>query len=135
MAVQRVRRNSEPRGWAFGLGVAVVRPLLLATTKPRWIDGHKIPASGGCLIVLNHISHVDPLTAAHIVWDHGRIPRYLAKSGLFKNKALGVFFRAAGQIPVERMSRNALGAYDAAVAATGNAAEQAYLTRRRRQLV
>ena len=117
MAVQRVRRNSEPRGWAFGLGVAVVRPLLLATTKPRWIDGHKIPATGGCLLVLNHISHVDPLTAAHIVWDHGRIPRYLAKSGLFKNKALGAFFRAAGQIPVERMSRNALGAYDAAVAA------------------
>ena len=117
MALQRVRRNSEPRGWAFGLGVAVIRPLLLATTKPNWIDGHKIPASGGCLLVLNHISHVDPLTAAHIVWDHGRIPRYLAKSGLFKNKALGTFFRAAGQIPVERLSRNALGAYDAAVAA------------------
>ena len=117
MAVRRVRRNTEPRGWAFGLGVAVVKPALLATTRPDWVDGHKIPASGGCLLVLNHISHVDPLTAAHIVWDHGRIPRYLAKSGLFKNRALGAFFRSAGQIPVERMSRNALGAYDAAVAA------------------
>jgi 1-acyl-sn-glycerol-3-phosphate acyltransferase len=117
VAVQRVRRNSEPRGWAFGLGVAVVRPLLLATTRQNWIDGHKIPASGGCLLVLNHVSHVDPLTAAHIVWDHGRIPRYLAKSGLFKNRALSTFLRAAGQIPVERLSRNALGAYDAAVAA------------------
>jgi 1-acyl-sn-glycerol-3-phosphate acyltransferase len=97
--------------------VAIVRPALLATTKPDWIDGHKIPASGGCLIVLNHVSHVDPLTAAHLFWDHGRIPRYLAKSGLFKNKALGAFLRSAGQIPVERLSRNALGAYDAAVAA------------------
>lgn len=112
-----MRRNSEPRGWAFGLGVAVVRPGLLATTKPRWIDGHKIPTSGGCLVVLNHISHVDPLTAAHLLWDHGRIPRYLAKSGLFKNKVSGAFFRSAGQIPVERLTRNALGAYDAAVAA------------------
>jgi len=117
VAFRRVRRNTEPRGWAFGLGVAIVRPALLATTKPNWIDGHKIPASGGCLVVLNHISHVDPLTAAHILWDHGRIPRYLAKSGLFKNKALGAFFRSAGQIPVERLSRNAVGAYDAAVAA------------------
>ena len=68
-------------------------------------------------MVFNHISHVDPLTAAHFVYDHGRIPRYLAKSGLFKNKALGAFLRGAGQIPVERLSKNADGAYDAAVAA------------------
>jgi 1-acyl-sn-glycerol-3-phosphate acyltransferase len=117
VAVRRVRRNQEPRGWAFGLGVAVVKPALLATTRQNWIDGHKIPVSGGCLVVLNHVSHVDPLTSAHILWDHGRIPRYLAKSGLFKNRALGVFFRSAGQIPVERLSRHALGAYGAAVAA------------------
>jgi len=97
--------------------VGILKPALLATTKQNWIDAEKIPASGGCIIVLNHISHVDPLTAAHILWDHGRIPRYLAKSGLFKNKALGTIFRSAGQIPVERMSSNALGAYDAAVAA------------------
>jgi 1-acyl-sn-glycerol-3-phosphate acyltransferase len=112
-----VRRNQVSRGWAFGLGVALVKPALLSTTKPRWIDGEKIPATGGCLVVFNHISHVDPLTAAHIVWDHGRIPRYLAKSGLFRNKALGGFLRSAGQIPVERMSKNAVGAFDAAVAA------------------
>ena len=117
MAVRRVRRNQEPRGWAWGLGVAIVRPALLSTTKQRWIDGSKIPAEGGCIIVLNHISHVDPLLSAHLLWDHGRIPRYLAKSGLFKNKALGGFLSSAGQIPVERLSRNAVGAYDAAVAA------------------
>ena len=68
-------------------------------------------------MVFNHISHVDPLLAAHFVYDHGRLPRYLAKSGLFKNKALGGFLTAAGQIPVERLSRSAVGAYDAAVAA------------------
>lgn len=112
-----MRRNQEPRGWAFGLGAAIIKPALLATTRQNWIDGHKIPASGGCVVVLNHISHLDPLTSAHLLWDHGRLPRYLAKSGLFKNKALGAFFGSAGQIPVERMSRSALGAYDAAVAA------------------
>ena len=112
-----VRRLAQPRGWAWGLGVAVVKPSLLATTKPHWTDGTKIPATGGCLLVLNHISHLDPLTAAHIVHDHGRIPRYLAKSGLFKSRFWGFFFTACGQIPVERLSTNAAGAYDAAVAA------------------
>jgi 1-acyl-sn-glycerol-3-phosphate acyltransferase len=97
--------------------VPIVKPLLLATTRRRWIDGEKIPAHGGFVLVLNHISEVDPLTAAHIVWDHGRIPRYLAKDGLFRNRFLGFFLRAAGQIPVYRASRNAIGAYDAAVQA------------------
>lgn len=103
-------------GWAWTLGLSVVKPLLLLTTRHRWIDGEKIPAEGGVLLVANHISEVDPLTLAHLVWDHGRIPRYLAKAGLFKNRFLGVFFRSAGQIPVERASKNAVGAFDAAVA-------------------
>ncbi len=100
----------------------IVRPALFLTTTHEWIDGENIPATGGFILVLNHVSHVDPLTAAHIVYDHGRLPRYLAKSGLFKNKVLGFFLRAAGQIPVERMSKNAGGAFDAAVAAV-NAGE------------
>jgi 1-acyl-sn-glycerol-3-phosphate acyltransferase len=112
-----VRELHQPRGWAFNIAVPVVKPLLLATTKRTWTGGEHVPETGGCIIVFNHISHVDPLTAAHFLYDHGRIPRYLAKSGLFKNKALGSFLRAAGQIPVERLSRNAKGAYDAAVAA------------------
>lgn len=107
----------QKRGWAFGVGEVILRPVLAATTTHDWIDGEKIPETGGFILVLNHVSHVDPLTAAHIVYDHGRLPRYLAKSGLFKNKALGYFLRSAGQIPVERMSKNAVGAFDAAVAA------------------
>jgi 1-acyl-sn-glycerol-3-phosphate acyltransferase len=112
-----VRKLQQPRGWAFNLAVPIIKPTLLATTRHRWIDGEKIPPTGGCILVMNHISHVDPLTAAHIVYDHGRLPRYLAKSGLFRNKALAFFLGAAGQIPVERLSRNAIGAYAAAVKA------------------
>jgi 1-acyl-sn-glycerol-3-phosphate acyltransferase len=112
-----VRPLQQKRGWAFGLAVPIVKSALFATTKRTWIDGEKIPATGGCIIVFNHVSHVDPLTSAHIVYDHGRMPRYLAKSGLFKNRALSYFLRSAGQIPVERLSKNAKGAFDAAVAA------------------
>jgi 1-acyl-sn-glycerol-3-phosphate acyltransferase len=117
VTVRPVRALQQKRGWAFNLAVPVIKPLLLATTKRTWIDGEKIPATGGCILVFNHVSHVDPLTAAHLVYDHGRMPRYLAKSGLFKNKAMASFLTAAGQIPVERLSRNAKGAFDAAVAA------------------
>lgn len=112
-----VRKLQQKRGWAWTIGVAIVKPLLLATTKPRWVGGENIPVSGGFILVLNHVSHLDPFMAAHLVYDHGRMPRYLAKSGLFKNKLLGFFLRSAGQIPVERLSKNAVGAYDAAVAA------------------
>jgi 1-acyl-sn-glycerol-3-phosphate acyltransferase len=113
----KVRKLQQPRGWAFNLAVPIVKPVLLSATSREWIDGDKLPATGGFIVVFNHISHIDPLLAAHFVYDHGRLPRYLAKSGLFKNKALGGFLTAAGQIPVERLSRTAVGAFDAAVAA------------------
>lgn len=113
----RVRKLQQKRGWGFTLGASVLKPLLFLTTRPVWIDGEKLPASGGCVIALNHVTKIDPLTAAHFVYDHGRLPRYLAKADLFRNKALAGFLRAAGQIPVERMSANAVGAFDAAVAA------------------
>lgn len=113
----RVRKLQQKRGWSFTLGAIILKPTFLLTTKPHWVDGLKIPATGGCVLAMNHLSHVDPLTAAVFTHDHGRLPRYLAKSGLFRNRALGFFMRAAGQIPVERSSSSAAGAYAAAVAA------------------
>ncbi|MBF4160414.1 lysophospholipid acyltransferase family protein [Nocardioides acrostichi] len=111
-----VRSLSQPRGWAWNLAVPIVKPTLLATTTHDWRHGERIPADGGCLLVMNHISHADPFTAAHIVYDHGRLPRYLAKSELFANRWLNFFMTAAGQIPVDRR-RGGTGAYAAACAA------------------
>lgn len=113
----RVRKLQQKRGWAFALGASILKPLFFLTTKPVWIDGEKLPATGGCVVALNHVTKIDPLTAAHFTYDHGRLPRYLAKADLFRSKALGFFLRSAGQIPVQRMSANAVGAFDAAVAA------------------
>ncbi len=104
-------------GWALAFCVVVLKPLLTMLTRRDWRDADKLPSTGGCVLVANHVSHVDPLTYAHFVYDSGRLPRYLAKSGLFKNKLLGWFLRSAHQIPVFRASKEAVGAYDAAVAA------------------
>jgi len=111
----RFRKVQEPRGWAVLTAVVLLKPGLQTLTKRVWIDAEKIPAKGGCVVVFNHVSHLDPITAAHVINDAGRTPRYLAKSGLFKNKYLGAFLTSAGQIPVERMSADAVGAFDAAV--------------------
>lgn len=116
----KYRKLQGEQGWAWGVAVAILKPILLATTKQDWTGAEKIPEKGGAIIALNHISHVDPLTAAHMVWDYGRESRYLAKAGLFKNKRFGDFLRAAGQIPVDRSA--GAGAFKEAVAAV-NAGE------------
>ena len=113
----RVRKLEQKRGIPFLVGASILKPTLFAASARTWIDGEKIPATGGCIVALNHVTLLDPLLSAHFVYDHGRLPRYLAKSSLFTNKALGGFLNAAGQIPVDRLSRNAVGAFDAAVAA------------------
>ena len=112
-----VRKVQDRRGWAVNFAAATIKPTMLAVTSRTWLDGEKIPASGGCIIVANHISHLDPLLTAHFVYDHGRIPRYLAKSGLFRTRFIGTVLSSANQIPVERLSKDAIGAYGAAVQA------------------
>jgi len=110
-----IRTRREKRGWAVETAVVILKPPLVALMKRDWIDVDKIPASGGCVVVFNHVSYLDPLTSAHLINDAGRTPRYLAKAGLFKNRWLGGFLASAGQIPVERMTTDAVGAFDAAV--------------------
>jgi len=109
----------ERRGWAWVLAISIVKPALLAFTKHDWVDGEKIPAEGGVVVAANHVSHADPLTFAHLVHDHGRLPRFLAKSGLFDVFFVGTVLRATGQIPVYRLTADAARAFSAAVDAVG----------------
>lgn len=113
----KVRKLSQRRGWAFSTAVGIVKPPLLAFTRRTWIDGHKLPASGGCVVVGNHISHLDPFTFAHFIYDHGRLPRFLAKSEVFDVPVGGTIVRSAGQIPVYRLTTDASQAFRAAVEA------------------
>ena len=115
--MSKVRKHQQPRGWALLTAVAILKPTIRAALRREWIDGDKIPATGGCVVVLNHVSHLDPIASAHIIYDHGRSPRYLAKSGLFRVFFVGTILRGAKQIPVERMTADAVGAFDSAVAA------------------
>lgn len=112
-----VRKVSDERGWAVRVAEAIIKPAAYATTRRTWIDGDKVPATGGCIVVVNHVSHLDPLLTALFLYDHGRVPRYLAKSSLFKLRFVGTILRSARQIPVERLSKGAMTAFAAAVEA------------------
>lgn len=116
-SVANPRRLQERKGRAFGFCVAVVEPLLLLLTKRRWRGGERIPAHGGCVLAVNHISHLDPLTCAHFVYAWGRIVRFLTKAELFDVPVLGRIVSSAGQIPVRRLSTDASLSFTAAVEA------------------
>lgn len=110
----KVRKVQEKRGWAWTTVVAIIKPLLVTTTKHEWIDGEKIPASGGCVVAMNHISHIDPLTLGWLLYEHGRLVRYLAKDALFETPVVKHIVRDAKQIPVSRLTSDAAKAFDAA---------------------
>ena len=115
--MSKVRDLQQRRGWAWSTVVAIVKPTLLVFTKRDWIDGEKIPATGGCVVVVNHISHLDPMAFGLFLYDHGRLVRYLAKEALWRTPVLKHIAEDAGQIPVARMTEGAASAFDAAVQA------------------
>lgn len=87
----------------------------MTLTRRDWRGWEHVPETGGAIVVTNHISHVDPLTFAHFLYDSGRLPRFLAKSGLWKVPFVRSVLRGAKQIPVLRETGDASQAYSSAV--------------------
>ena len=94
--------------------VATVKPTMRVLTRRTWTGMEHIPAEGGVIIVVNHISHADPLAVAHYIYDAGRWPSFLAKANLFGVPVLGYLLRANHQIPVRRGTTDAVKALEAA---------------------
>lgn len=115
----RRRRTEKDPSIFFAVVVRSLRVLMRVLTRRTWVDAERIPDRGGCIVVLNHISHADPLVTGHFLYDRGRIPRYLVKATLFKNPVLRRLLVLGGQIPVQRLTTHAVDAYSAAVAAIG----------------
>lgn len=119
MRVSETRAPRRPRriGFWYRLAAVVLRPLLMVLTKRDWRGAEHLPPTGGVVVVVNHVSHIDPLIFAHFLFDNGRLPRFLGKEVLFRVFFVGRVLRGAKQIPVYRESGNAAQAYSAAVAA------------------
>ncbi|TFV61750.1 1-acyl-sn-glycerol-3-phosphate acyltransferase [Geodermatophilus sp. DF01-2] len=114
----RTRRPLPP---ALLLCVLVIYPVTLLLFRMRYRHAERFPRTGPVLVVANHVSVLDPLACARLVWDCGRVPHFLAKQAVFAGLA-GRILRAAGQIPVARGSADARSSLAAAEAdlAAGN---------------
>lgn len=112
------RKPVEKPGLAFSVVVGLLRPLVIAIASREYRGAEKLPA-GGALLVFNHNSYFDPLVTGLFVYDQGHVPRYLVKEALFRNRLLRRPLLESGQIPVARMTSEAISAYSAAVNALG----------------
>jgi 1-acyl-sn-glycerol-3-phosphate acyltransferase len=102
-------------GFWYRLAAVIAKPPLLVFFKRDWRGMENIPADGGFITAVNHNSHLDPLSYGHFQYNTGRVPRLLAKAGLFKIPFIGMMLRGTGQIPVYRESSDAANAFRAAV--------------------
>jgi 1-acyl-sn-glycerol-3-phosphate acyltransferase len=101
--------------WSLKLAVLVIYPIASLLFRLRYRNGERLPRTGPVLLVLNHVSVLDPLACARLVYDNGRVPHFLAKEAVFQGLA-GTILRDAGQIPVARGSSEARGSLAAAAA-------------------
>lgn len=85
----------------FVAPAAVVRPALRALVRQEWLHAERIPRTGAILAV-NHISELDPLSVAHMVYNQGLLPAVLAKAELWKVPVLRRVLQSTRMIPVER---------------------------------
>ncbi|MEU5839432.1 lysophospholipid acyltransferase family protein [Streptomyces diacarni] len=104
-------------GFWYRLAAFLAKPPLILLFKRDWRGMENIPRDDGFITVVNHNSYLDPLSYAHYQYNTGRVPRFLAKVGLFKGGFVGAVMRGTGQIPVYRESTDAVGAFRAAVEA------------------
>ncbi|GAA0907501.1 lysophospholipid acyltransferase family protein [Pseudonocardia zijingensis] len=84
-----------------------VYPLGRLFGRARYEGREHLPATGGALLVANHISHLDPIYSALFVHKSRRVPRFLAKHSLWNVPVLNWVLRGSGQIPVYRESADA----------------------------
>ncbi|ALU40422.1 acyl-phosphate glycerol 3-phosphate acyltransferase [Kocuria flava] len=98
----------------FRVLAGIVRPAYRLVARVRWSGQEHLPASGGFVVVPNHLTELDPLTVAWALYDNGVLPRFLAKDSLFRVPVVGALLRATGQVPVLRGTADAAAALTAA---------------------
>lgn len=93
----------------FGLRVIAffLAPILRLIMRIRVRGLENLPKTGAYIFVSNHVTYIDPLTIAYVVYIRAkRAPHFLAKEGLFRVPIFGKVITAVGQIPIYRTSGN-----------------------------
>src|SRR4051794_20350364 len=113
------RLHKPKAGFWIRTWVAILYPLdgLLFRIRWRHLDRVPGPDQGGVLIAINHVSQIDTVLMARLVWQTGRVPRFMIKAGVFDWPIVGGMMAGAGQIPVYRGTTDAAQSLRDAVAA------------------
>lgn len=115
--VKRGKQSAGPLTPALRFMVPVVRNLSRLVFKEKFEGQQHIPVQGPALVVLNHISTLDPLATAAFVWTSGRLPMFMIKDSVFKVPVVGKLFAGSKQISVSRGSAAAQKSLQDAIAA------------------
>lgn len=99
--------NREPGDPVMVTAVRTLNLVFGPFIHKDWRGQEHLPQTGGVIIVANHISNIDPIMLGLYLAYSGRWPRFMAKGSLFKVPVLGWALLSAGQIPVQRNSRQA----------------------------
>ncbi|WP_158890224.1 lysophospholipid acyltransferase family protein [Amycolatopsis anabasis] len=93
----------EKGGFWVGVAAVLFYPLTWIGRRD-YRHAERIPRAGGALLVLNHVSHLDPAVDAVFVHRNKRVPHFLAKVSVNEAPIFGKIASGAGTIPVYRGS-------------------------------
>jgi 1-acyl-sn-glycerol-3-phosphate acyltransferase len=99
------RYRAAPRkpGPVWQFNRLVIKPFMLIATRRDLRHADRIPANGGAILAVNHVSQIDPLLIGWLAWEYGRVTSFLAKHTLFgKSRALDWWLERGGHLPVNR---------------------------------
>jgi 1-acyl-sn-glycerol-3-phosphate acyltransferase len=113
------RLHKPKAGFWIRTWVAILYPIDGLLFRIRWRHLERVPApdKGGVLIAVNHVSQIDTVLMARLVWQSGRVPRFMIKAGVFGWPIVGGMMKGAGQIAVYRGTTDAAQSLRDAVAA------------------
>lgn len=97
----RSTRPTRADRLGYVVPAAIIRPLMRTLVRQRWEGTERLPRTG-VILAFNHISEIDPLSVAHMVYNQGLLPTVMAKAELWKVPGLRQALQSTRMIPVER---------------------------------
>lgn len=111
---RRGRKTRGKVGFWLRLCAMTLVPLTKLLWKTQWRGKDNLPATGPAIVVMNHVSVIDPVMFASLIWTWGRVPRFMIKDTLWKVPIVRSAMKATSQIPVSRGSASATDSLKAA---------------------
>lgn len=94
--------HRTPTPVMYRVAANVIRLGMRAVAKYEVSGLEHVPIEGGFIIAPNHVSHIDPFPWAHVLYNRGHSPVFLAKSSLFDTPFVGWVMRQTKQVRVDR---------------------------------